>query len=139
MSDPWVVNIKGEPGSRYFEISVVRTSNMHGQASYGWFDDNKLLVTHNGGPCSWPLTERVWNKAVTLANEVALELNEDESIVNVDKVNIKGTDYKVLSSLDGWLYVQSDEGDLQFVTTNGSPAADCPAAELIERAKNETS
>jgi len=71
----WIVNIKGKANSSAFEISVVREDNAHGIRSYGWFDEAKLLISHNGGPCSWPLTERVWNKMVKLANEVADELN----------------------------------------------------------------
>ncbi len=64
-----------------FEISVVRENNRHGIASYGWFDAQKLLVTHNGGPCSWPLTEQVWNKVIQVAHEVADELNAAEQNV----------------------------------------------------------
>lgn len=81
MSDraKWVVAIKGKAGERYFEISVLRDDNEHGKASYGWFDADKLLITHNGGPCHWPLMQKVWDKCVEAANEVALELNEAES------------------------------------------------------------
>ncbi len=74
----WIVNSKGKAGDRGFEISVVREDNKHGIASFGWFDENKLLITHNGGPCSWPLHTLVWDKSIKLAQEVADELNRQE-------------------------------------------------------------
>jgi len=78
MKDLWEIWVKGEKCSEVFEISVIRKSNIHGRESYGWFDSRKLLVSHNGGPCPWPLTERVWNKMIVLAKEVVRELNESE-------------------------------------------------------------
>ena len=74
----WVVDIKGGAGANSFEISVLRDDNDHGKRSYGWFDDNKLLIAHNGGPCRWPLVQTVWDKQVILAQAVADELNEVE-------------------------------------------------------------
>ncbi len=76
----WVVNIKGKAGSASFEISVVRDDNEHGKSSYGWFGEDKLLISHNGGPCRWPLIPLVWDKMVKLAHEVADELNTDELV-----------------------------------------------------------
>lgn len=75
----WKVQIKGEKCSQSFEISIVRESNKHGQRSWGWFDEDKLLVSHNGGHCSWPLTEKVWDKMIVLANDVCKELNAEEN------------------------------------------------------------
>lgn len=75
----WVVDIKGGAGKTHFEISVLRDDNEHGKLSYGWFDDTKLLITHNGGPCHWPIPQKVWDKQIALANEVANELNEEEA------------------------------------------------------------
>ena len=74
----WVVAAKGGPDERYFEISVLRDDNSLGKESYGWFGSNKLLITHNGGPCEWPLTKRVWDKCLKVAEEIAAELNLDE-------------------------------------------------------------
>lgn len=74
----WVVNIKGKANHASFEISVVRDDNEHGKRSYGWFGENKLLISHNGGPCSWPLTPLVWDKMVKAAHEVADELNAED-------------------------------------------------------------
>jgi len=76
MSGKWVVDVKGHAGDKSFEISVLRDDNEHGKRSYGWFDDNKILITHSGGPCHWPLTPMVWEKALILAQEVADELNQ---------------------------------------------------------------
>lgn len=74
----WTVNVKGAAEEVPFEISIVRANNRHGVASYGWFDDDKLLIAHNGGPCRWPLIPTVWNRMLILAKEVAAELNKKE-------------------------------------------------------------
>jgi hypothetical protein len=79
-SGKWIVDIKGMAGSRSFEISVLREDNQLGIKSYGWFGSDKLLITHNGGPCQWPLDKIVWSKAVKLAHEVADELNGSSPI-----------------------------------------------------------
>jgi hypothetical protein len=71
----WVVNIKGKPESTSFEISVVRDDNEHGKKSYGWIGDDKILITHDGGPGTCSLTKTVWDKCVKVAHEVADELN----------------------------------------------------------------
>lgn len=78
MPAPWIINTKGRAGATSFEISVLRDDNAHGKQSYGWFDSHKLLIAHNGGPCQWPLTQKVWNKLVAVAIEVAAELNAEE-------------------------------------------------------------
>jgi hypothetical protein len=54
---------------------VLRDDNELGKRSYGWFDDRKLLIGHNGGPCQWPVTEWVWDRLVAMANEYATVLN----------------------------------------------------------------
>ena len=76
-SDPWKVHVFGAAESPSFEISVVRTSNTHGQRSYGWFDDTKLLISHNGGPCMWPVTKDVWARLLRVAQETADDLNRN--------------------------------------------------------------
>jgi hypothetical protein len=75
----WIVNIKGAADSTSFEISVLRENNAFGQDSFGWFDADKKLITHNGGPCRWPLTQKIWDKQVALAQEVADEMNAEEA------------------------------------------------------------
>ena len=74
----WKVNVFGKANSDSFEISVIRDTYKHGMRSYGWFCKDKLLITHNGGPCHWALTKQVWKKMLVLAQEVADELNEKE-------------------------------------------------------------
>tara|TARA_R110002012_G_C11535252_1_gene600922 strand:+ start:757 stop:1023 length:267 start_codon:yes stop_codon:yes gene_type:complete len=71
----WKVQIKGEKYSTSWEISVVREDNEHGQRSWGWFDERKFLVSHNGGPCNWPICEHIWIANVNAANELADILN----------------------------------------------------------------
>lgn len=73
----WIAHIKGEAGDKSFEICVVKKDNTHGFKSYGWFDENKLLISHNGGPCHWPLEKIVWDKLVKVAEEVAEILNKE--------------------------------------------------------------
>lgn len=76
--DLWEVNVKGKKCAKDFEISVIRKSNDFGHRSYGWFDTTKLLICHNGGPCHHKLTEKVWDKMIALAHEVAAEMNHEE-------------------------------------------------------------
>ena len=58
----WTVQVFGKCGSDSWEISVVRLDNVHGKKSWGWFDDSKLLISHNGGPCHWPISRFVFNE-----------------------------------------------------------------------------
>lgn len=74
----WRVQIHGKAGDKSFEISVVNIDKINSaQRYFGWFDENKLLITHNGGPCHWPLKPFVWDKMLKLAQEVADNLNSD--------------------------------------------------------------
>lgn len=45
---PWIVIVHGD--HRKYEISIVRKTNRHGQASWGWFDDKKILIGEGKGP-----------------------------------------------------------------------------------------
>lgn len=74
----WSVYVFGERCSSSWEISVVREDNAHGKQSWGWFDERKLLVSHNGGPCHWPLCGFVWDEQVRIANELCRRLNAGE-------------------------------------------------------------
>lgn len=76
----WLVQVKGDPNGARWEISVVREDNDHGRASWGWFDQNKLLVSHNGGPCDWPLAPGLGALMVEVAERLAAHLNEHGSI-----------------------------------------------------------
>jgi len=76
---PWKVQVKGERCSERWEISVVRVSNEHGQTSWGWFDENKHLVSHNGGPCQWPICQFVWERQIKIARDLCDLLNAEET------------------------------------------------------------
>lgn len=78
MNDLWEVNVKGKKCSKTFEISVIRQSNQLGHQGYGWFDTTKLLISHNNGASYDCLTEKVWNKMIALAHQVAHEMNVEE-------------------------------------------------------------
>lgn len=80
MDEYWIVDVKGGPGKPSWEISVLMSDNHHGIASYGWFDENKLLVSHNGGPCHWPICQFVWDQQLLIAEELCRRLNAGESI-----------------------------------------------------------
>ena len=73
----WIVHTTGGPNEGAFEITVLRRGNTHGQLSYGWFDKDKILISHNGGPCTWTMTQMVWIKLLRVAQEVADALNEE--------------------------------------------------------------
>lgn len=75
MAAKWVVHTKGGPNKPSFEIAVIRDDNEHGKRSYGWFDENKLLISHNGGPCRWPLTAPIWDRLIAAAAAEADRLN----------------------------------------------------------------
>ncbi len=78
--DAWKVQVFGERCSRSWEISVVRESNKHGQRSWGWFGEDKLLVSNNGGPCQWPICGFVWDQQMATANELCRRLNAGEDV-----------------------------------------------------------
>ena len=71
----WLVQVKGKRCSRAWEISVVRADNTLGRESWGWIDDGKLLVSHNGGPCQWPICGFVWDQQIAIAHELCRLLN----------------------------------------------------------------
>ena len=75
--DKWIVNIKGKPNSNSFEISVVKSTFEHGIKSYGWFGENKLLVSNSGGSCNNMLILPIWNRTIELAHKFCEELNNN--------------------------------------------------------------
>lgn len=77
MSEQWIVHTKGGPVQESWEIAVVRASDTHGQASYGWFGATKIMIGSSGGPCRTPVPERVWRRLVCVAEEVAEEMNAE--------------------------------------------------------------
>lgn len=77
----WEVSIMGKACSDSWEIAVVHSSDEHGKRSYGWFGPTKLLVSHNGGPCRWPISKFVFDRQVDLAHTLCCRLNAGEKIV----------------------------------------------------------
>ncbi len=80
MNKEWEVQVKGERCTDLWEISVIRTDNEHGHISWGWFDKSKLLISHNGGPCSWAIEGYVFDQQIVIAEEVARRLNNGEAV-----------------------------------------------------------
>ena len=76
----WKVQVFGKRCSESWEISVIREDNEHGQKSWGWIDDRKLLVSHNGCPCRWPICGYVWDQQVAIAEELCRRLNAGEPV-----------------------------------------------------------
>lgn len=89
--DEWLVQILGNPNAQSWEISVVRKSNKHGQESWGWFDKDKILISHNGGPCRWAMAPGMGDIMIELAKKYADFLNSG---------NTNG-DFFALSMLNG--------------------------------------
>lgn len=79
LTGKWEVHTKGGANQCPFEIAVIRRDNALGKRSYGWYGEDKLLITHNGGPCQWPVTLTVWNGCLRLAEEIAEKLNAQEA------------------------------------------------------------
>jgi uncharacterized membrane protein len=71
----WFVHTKGAPDDAPFEIAVLRTSNAHGIASFGWFGADKFLISHSGGPCRDTVPPAVWSELVGIAERIADRLN----------------------------------------------------------------
>lgn len=76
----WIPQVFGNPDGESWEISVIREDNEHGRRSWGWFDQDKLNISHNGGPCRWPLGPGLGKFMVELASKYAEYLNERESL-----------------------------------------------------------
>ena len=94
MKAKWIVHIKDERSNDCFEITVLREDNEHGIESYGWIDEDKLLISSSGGASEDLVTEKVWEKLVRVACEVARELNQEE-FEKKGKLVVNGKTYKV--------------------------------------------
>lgn len=81
----WIVQLFGDIYSTAWELSVVKEDNKHGRKSWGWFDESKLLISHNGGPCKWPLAKGLGSKFIAIAEELAEELNKELGIKDEPK------------------------------------------------------
>jgi len=94
VNSKWIVHIKDERSNDCFEITVLREDNEHGIESYGWIDEDKLLISSSGGASEDLVTEKVWDKLVRVACEVARELNQEE-FEKKGKLVVNGKTYKV--------------------------------------------
>ena len=67
----WSIQIHG---SRIggFEISVLRENNRHGKASYGWFDEDKILIVER----DTMVPKRLWDAFLKLAKKESDRLNK---------------------------------------------------------------
>ena len=70
-----MVQVFGEKCSDCWEISVVREDNSHGRRSHGWFDEGKLLIASDGGPCKDKVVEFVWDRHLETAQALCDMLN----------------------------------------------------------------
>lgn len=73
----WEVDCKGTPESGNFEMSVIRSDNELGHSSWGWFDENKLLITSQTSGV-FPMRRMIWNRLKQQAYDIADELNKKE-------------------------------------------------------------
>ena len=74
----WKVQVLGDPNSNRWEISAVKDDTEKDLfKTWGWFDKNKLLVSHSGGPCSWPLADGLGDKMLEIAEELVKKLNSE--------------------------------------------------------------
>ncbi len=79
----WLIVIKGNKnnGQWYpFEISVVHIKNKLGQNSYGWFDENKILISSSGGCNHNSVSEFVWDRLIKIAEDLAEYLNNGNKL-----------------------------------------------------------
>lgn len=76
MKTKWHLQVHGKATETPFEISVVNNHIDSAQRCYGWFNENKLLISHSGGPCNNTLIPLVWDKIICLAKEVVNTLNK---------------------------------------------------------------
>lgn len=136
MNNPWKVQIHGQAGEKSFEISVVNVAKAgrHQTDGYGWFDQNKLLISHNGGPCNWPLIPLVWEKMVKLAEQVAFEMNERHGRPLFDGMT-RADICKAIANAQGEKYGFTDK---DFAWSDAYERADEQTnAELVQWCKQE--
>lgn len=86
-TDPWIIDVKGKPNAN-FEITVLRQSNKHGKASYGWCGENKLYIAGSGGPCHDKVCEPVFNALVHVAKCLAKFLNEGGQLEGASQLTL---------------------------------------------------
>lgn len=81
MKNKWKVLVLGRKGTTEWEITVVHVDNKHGQESYGWYDNDKILVS-TCDDFGIPLLREVWDGQIKLAKEICKKLNSGEIVPN---------------------------------------------------------
>lgn len=77
----WIVDIKGNANDLHWEISVILETNAHGFRSYGWFDNEKIMIAASSGTRKSNTIPFVFDGLVALAEEAARKLNSGEIII----------------------------------------------------------
>lgn len=73
--DYWITVVKGNHTCGTFEISIVKWSNTHGQESYGWPGEDKIIISSNGG-FNMQIPKELFEELVKLARSYAQFLNK---------------------------------------------------------------
>lgn len=84
----WLAQTLGDPNGKLWEISVVREDNDLGRRSLGWFNDQKLLISHSGSPCRWPLAPGLGPIMVEIANRYCDFLNRGGNAEDVQQFQL---------------------------------------------------
>jgi len=85
----WLPQVFGDPNTKSWEISVVHRDNKHGRKSWGWFDERKILISHNDGPCHCQLGRGLGPLMVEIANRYASYLNGEIDILQLHISEVK--------------------------------------------------
>jgi hypothetical protein len=80
ITNTWEVNIIDQRCCGSWEISVLKKSNIHGKKSYGWIDQNKILISADIGYKPDSICGFVFKEHVKIANELCRRLNSGQSI-----------------------------------------------------------
>ena len=72
----WTLHIFGSPKQGH-EISIVRETNRHGIASWGWEGPNKIVVSSNSNK----IPEEVFNEIVKTARSLVDKKNKKENLL----------------------------------------------------------
>lgn len=72
----WIVNKKGSPTSNSHEIAIVRETNRHGIASYGWPDSNKIIIS---SATYHTMPVEAFNAILKVAKDLANTYNKKEA------------------------------------------------------------
>lgn len=71
----WILNILGGP-NRGHEIALVRETNRHGLASWGWSNQNKVIVSTNNST----IPKEVFDAIVKTAQSLVNKKNKKENL-----------------------------------------------------------